>query len=711
MPSVKPNYFYHPLIKLLCLLLCIAAAATCCYSFLRVLFMDNLGTMDDDPQFNPYIKTHSPTTELYWPQYYAWDTMAIEPDESRYYYTSDILSNLVQNEIISGTQFRQLLSPETLSVPSMFETTVTDNAVYPNPVSDDIRVFLEAHASDRVNFRFRITLNHPNLDSKTILANVGDDIDLDATLNARTSSVYTTDLGNSGYTLTFHFGLVQAFAVPDSYAICYNAWANDVAQWEVYLLSGAIAAVVSLVCLVLVLLQSGMRYRTPGLVYLNRFDRLPFEITAAVKGTAGIGLLALLVVCADIIPDSNRFLRLLFAYEAGDLRDWLQPICIIALASLVFLVGLSFLCEGVRRFRGGKWWQYTLVYRFFRCLVRLLRKCGSIVTAIFGNLPLLWRWLVGCALFGLWTLLAMMTDTLIVLWFFSALALGIGGCFYLLQLDRACRGAEKIAGGDIGHKIDTSKMFGTPKTLSEHLNSMGNATQRAVEERMKSERFRSELITNVSHDLKTPLTSIINYTDLLSKEPCDNETAKEYIAVLTRQSTRLKKLTDDLLDASKASSGTLPVTLTPTDAAELLTQAAGEYEERFRAAGLTPVTEIREQPLMISADGRHLWRVFDNLLSNICKYSMPGTRVYLHAYAEHGNVFLVFRNISAEPIAVTPDELTERFVRGDASRHTEGSGLGLAIADSLAALQGGKLTLCTDGDLFKATVAFKALTP
>jgi signal transduction histidine kinase len=256
--------------------------------------------------------------------------------------------------------------------------------------------------------------------------------------------------------------------------------------------------------------------------------------------------------------------------------------------------------------------------------------------------------------------------------------------------------------------VDTIRLHGAPKHIGDSLNHIGDAISVAVEDRMKSERFRTELITNVSHDLKTPLTSIINYTDLLAKEDCGNETAKEYIDVLSRQAVRLKKLTEDLLEVSKASSGTLSVSVSQTDAAELLTQAVGEYEERFSSRNLSVITELKEQPLWILADGRHLWRVFDNLLGNICKYAMPGTRVYLTAERIGGNVVLSFRNISENPIAVSAEELTERFVRGDASRHSEGSGLGLAIADSLCRVQGGALSLTVDGDLFKAVVTFAA---
>ncbi len=705
---MKPNFFYHPLIKALCLLLCVLAAVTCTYSILRVSFMDTNGAMEEPPRFHLQALTHSDA--VYWPRSCAWEYFATNYDRGYFGY-ADTLSDVMQEYVFTGALsplFEQ--SAPTDLPPSILSLSVTETelGIHPTEMTNRMRSFLETHTND--SFRFRITLDHPSLGSTTLFANVSDDADLTTMLNELAREEYRAQLGESDYTLTLTCGLLYPFQYSDSYSHYYRQWASDASSWEMWLLAVAASALLSLVCLVCVLFQSGMRYRTPGLVYLRRTDRIPFEITAAVKYLLGVGLVALAAACVDSVYDSNRFFRILFGYEIGNLRDWLLPLAAIAVAILFFLVTVSLLCECVRRFRGGKWWQYTLTYRILRLCARILRTLGRMIGTILANLPLLWRWLCGCALFGLWTLLVIGTNgRLMVLWFFSALALGVGGCFWLLMLDRAVRGAKRIADGEINHHIDTQKMIGTPNALSQTLNRIGDATQKAVAERMKSERFRSELITNVSHDLKTPLTSIINYTDLLSKEPCENETMRGYIDVLCRQSIRLKKLTDDLLDASKASSGALAVTLAPTDAAELLTQAVGEYEERFQNAHLTPLIDIGEQPLMITADGRHLWRVFDNLLSNICKYSMPGTRVYLSAHREHGDAVLMFRNITATPLAVSADELTERFVRGDASRHTEGSGLGLAIADSLTRLQGGSLSLTVDGDLFKATVRFPAL--
>ena len=227
---------------------------------------------------------------------------------------------------------------------------------------------------------------------------------------------------------------------------------------------------------------------------------------------------------------------------------------------------------------------------------------------------------------------------------------------------------------------------------------------KAVEARLKSEHMKTELITNVSHDLKTPLTSIINYIDLLKKEQLDNPKADEYLEVLERQSARLKKLTEDVLEASKASTGNINIKLEPIDISELLTQAVGEYEERFAQSNLKPIICKPDYPCLAMADGALLWRVFDNLLSNICKYSQQHTRIFI-SLDESAHYFTVsLKNTSHDLLNISPDELMERFVRGDSSRNSEGSGLGLSIAQSLTALQNGTLSLDVDGDLFKTFI-------
>ena len=281
-----------------------------------------------------------------------------------------------------------------------------------------------------------------------------------------------------------------------------------------------------------------------------------------------------------------------------------------------------------------------------------------------------------------------------------------GVCYAALNLNRLRAGGEAIAEGNTDYKIDTDKMFLDFKKHGENLNSINKSISRAVEKQLKSERMKTELITNVSHDIKTPLTSIINYTELLKQEKLDNERAEEYIGVLDKQAARLKKLTEDIVEASKASTGNLPVELRECSLGMILNQALGEYEDKLLDAGLKPVVNIADDDMRIMADGRHLWRIIDNLLGNICKYAQSGTRVYLDVYRAGSKAVMSFKNISKYELNISADELMERFVRGDESRNTEGSGLGLSIAGNLAALQGGELKLAIDGDLFKAAVEF-----
>ena len=275
-----------------------------------------------------------------------------------------------------------------------------------------------------------------------------------------------------------------------------------------------------------------------------------------------------------------------------------------------------------------------------------------------------------------------------------------------MQYDRIRCATKAIANGDFSQPVDTSRLMLFFRKHGEDLNNVSNGIEAAVSEKMKSERFRTELITNVSHDIKTPLTSIINYVDLLQKEDIDNEKVREYLDVLDRQSSRLKKLIQDLLEASKASTGSINVELEELDAAVMLSQVAGEYKEKFEKNNLDLIIKNDVTPVMIQADGRHLWRVFDNLMNNINKYAQPGTRVYIDIIPKDSGAIITFKNVSATPLNISSDELKERFVRGDSSRNTEGSGLGLSIAESLMKLMNGTLELTVDGDLFKVTLEF-----
>lgn len=363
----------------------------------------------------------------------------------------------------------------------------------------------------------------------------------------------------------------------------------------------------------------------------------------------------------------------------------------------------NFLVRGWNWFWGG-------IKRFFRWVGRGLRslmgKSGETVQA----LPLVWKGImVALVLFflecvtlfwgmyyytGFWNVLLNIIVCLVV----------IRLCIVMKDLQTA---AKNIADGDLNYRVDTSKMRFDFKAHGEDLNRIGDGLLLAVDDRLKSERMKTELITNVSHDLKTPLTSIVNYVDLLKKEELTG-TAGEYVEVLDRQSARLKKLTEDLVEASKASTGNLHVTLETVHVAEFLEQAQAEYAARLVTAGLNAVMQVPEDSLPARSDGRYLWRIMDNLLGNACKYALPGTRVYIGAERREEMVVISVKNISREKLNISADELMERFVRGDSSRNTEGSGLGLSIAQSLAALMGGRLELTVDGDLFKAEVFLPA---
>ena len=276
-----------------------------------------------------------------------------------------------------------------------------------------------------------------------------------------------------------------------------------------------------------------------------------------------------------------------------------------------------------------------------------------------------------------------------------------------LCLRRLQKGGRALAAGDLTYRTDTAGLPPDLRTSAEDLNSASAGMTKAVEERLKSERLRTELIANVSHDIRTPLTSIINYVDLLKKAETPEERT-ECVGVLERQSQKLKKLTDDLIEVSKASTGNVDVRLARHSVNELLRQSLGEYEDRFAAAGLDPILSLPENDLYASLDGTLMWRVLDNLLSNACKYAQSGTRFYAEAAQIGNRVRVTFRNVSRDPLNIPAEELTERFVRGDSARHSDGSGLGLNIAQSLTELQGGSLVLSVDGDLFKAMISLPA---
>jgi signal transduction histidine kinase len=297
-------------------------------------------------------------------------------------------------------------------------------------------------------------------------------------------------------------------------------------------------------------------------------------------------------------------------------------------------------------------------------------------------------------------------DSIIFFWFIEKIILALVLVKVLLEYGKVKKAAVEMAAGNMDVSVNTEGMFIDFEEHGEALNEIASGLNNAISERMKSERMKTELITNVSHDIKTPLTSVINYVDLLQKEDFENETARGYLEVLDRQAKRLKKLIEDLIEASKAATGSIKFNIENVNARVLLNQSIGEFDDRLTDKNITVVTEVPEKDVYVKADNRYLFRVFDNLMSNIVKYSQEGTRAYVELKEKDGRAQYTFKNISREKLNISADELMERFVRGDLSRNTEGNGLGLSIARSLTESMGGKMELTVDGDLFRVDVSF-----
>lgn len=446
-----------------------------------------------------------------------------------------------------------------------------------------------------------------------------------------------------------------------------------------------IAAVSFILCLVLfifLLCAAGHRAGSEGIVP-SFVDKIPFDLFTLLMIVA---ISCLWAILAEMYYDSILLIML-------------ACLVILVAALLILLYIMSF---AVRVKLGGVI-KGCIIYKVLAWVWRLIRSVCHAIAELVRRMPLVPK---SCAAVAVILLLELISMSSGVVWLIVNLLLAAALIYTAICAKKLLTAGQKLAAGDESCVVDTAKLYGPFREHGENLNTIRDGVSLAVEARMRSEHFRTELITNVSHDIKTPLTSIINYVDLLGKEKPENEKMREYIDVLQRQSARLKKLIDDLLEASKASTGNLTVNAEPCDVGVLLDQTLGEYGEKLSAAGLEPVLTKPEKPVIIMADGRHMWRIFDNLLNNICKYSQRGTRVYLEVCERDGKAVVTFRNISSRQLNISSDELMERFVRGDSSRNTEGSGLGLNIAQSLAQLQKGTMELTVDGDLFKVTLTF-----
>ena len=482
--------------------------------------------------------------------------------------------------------------------------------------------------------------------------------------------------------------------------------------------------------------------RKPGSeeVHAAGFNCIPLDIYLAGGGLIIFGL----------------FMAIVRFAEAADLfSQSIQTVCAGMLMagyvmSLIF-VGFCFACAAQFKTPGGYWWRNSVCWRCLDLLVKCVKGCfsgcgwllrklpkaaavfwdfllmlltplrwlwtqikktcakiGKSVNRVYSMMPLTWQWLLTgfIMVMLLFAALAGRSNLMVVLSLCACVAVVLYGayCFGILL-----ESAKRMGKGDLDTKVDDKYLIGAFRSFAGDLNDLAGVAVVAAQKQLKSERMKTELITNVSHDIKTPLTSIINYVDLLQK-PHTPEEEKTYLEVLNRQSQRLKKLIEDLMEMSKASAGNLTADITKLDAVESVNQALGEFADKLEKAQLTPVFRHPEESVAMMADGRLAWRVLSNLLSNTVKYALPGTRVYIDVMALEGKVIISLKNISRDELNVDADELMERFVRGDDSRNTEGSGLGLNIAKTLMELQKGQLQLLVDGDLFKVTLIFPGAT-
>lgn len=374
-------------------------------------------------------------------------------------------------------------------------------------------------------------------------------------------------------------------------------------------------------------------------------------------------------------------------------------------------VTLLFLCVFAAQCKAGTVIRGSLTARVLRLLWRILRGVTLWLWRITTGIPLVWKTALVTAALAFLEFILYVSPSRDPLFLVVKVLEILAVLAIALNLRTLEKNGKQLSEGDLSTPVDTKRLFGAFRRYGQAMNRLQSGMESAVQEQMRAERMKTELITNVSHDIKTPLTSIVNYVDLLKKEDIPSPAAREYITVLDRQNKRLKKLTEDLVEASKASSGALPVDLQPTDMSVLFSQITGEYQDRLADCHLTLVTQPPAGQPVVLADSKLLSRVMDNLVSNICKYAMPETRVYVSGVTADGQMTMSFKNISRAELNISPDELMERFVRGDTSRHTEGSGLGLSIARSLVHLMGGTFRLSIDADLFRADVTLPLVPP
>ncbi len=522
----------------------------------------------------------------------------------------------------------------------------------------------------------------------------------DRDVSASSGSIVNEQTGEETFELQVQYTVYDSETVTITGYVRSNLEAKDEIYYNLFWLDKLISArnwlivigassLVLTVALLVFLLSSAGHKEGEEKIHLTWFDRIPLDLLLFIWICLG----GITVAMGDVVYSQTE--AIVFA-----------SMVVLCWVPLILVLLMSF----ASRVKAGTVFKNNVLYWLLTKIKKFLLWLWHGLCYLVRSLPLYWKagvfWTALSLLEMMFVLVSGSGETL-TFWFFEKLVLTAVLILIVINMRRLQEGAKRIAAGEVDYTIDLTHMIGDFKAHGEDLNCIRDGLQTAVDERVKSERMKAELITNVSHDIKTPLTSIVNYVDLLKKEELGSDTAREYVAVLERQAQRLKKLTEDVVEASKASTGSIPVNLERTDLNVLLSQAAGEFTDRFAEQKLELRFSASQEQTYVMADGRLLWRVFSNLMSNVGKYALEGTRVYLSIDVQRGRGVISLKNISRYPLNVSGEELMERFVRGDKSRTSEGSGLGLSIARSLTELQGGVFDITVDGDLFKVTISFE----
>ena len=499
---------------------------------------------------------------------------------------------------------------------------------------------------------------------------------------------------------------VFAVSVDTKFSVA-DSMADEAENYETYsklmfpMLAGAIfGSVLWLIGMVWLTVTAGRRPEDEE-IHLNGFDRWYTEIAA---GTV-IGIwLAGTIISGTLIANSS------LGYSHAVVTVIVTCLICGTYTMAWFLIGYLSL---IRRIKAGTLWKNSLIRKVLKWIGKCSGKLVDFARAFSRNtaekIKVL---LVGGAFLFLQFLIIGCGFTGAGVFLIILLIVDAAAVIFIIRkadgLDLIMDGLKKISDGELQYKIKTDTLTGKQKVMAEYINNIGSGLDAAVENSLKKERMQTELITNVSHDLKTPLTSIINYVDLMKRENPTDPKIQEYLRILDEKSQRLKVLTEDVVEASKASTGNIKLEMNDIDFVEMVQQVIGEFEEKFQEKNLTMMVHFTDEPSIIYADGQRMWRVLENVFGNVVKYAMEGTRVYAEISNRNKKVTFSLKNISAQPLNISADELTERFIRGDVARNTEGSGLGLSIAKSLTELQGGEFKLYLDGDLFKVMITFAA---